>query len=950
VGLLPPASPFAVSHPVFQASTVPADQQADQSWSRSVSDTLTLSQKVAQLLVIQESPGLETNEVLERAVREGIGGIRICERSPLLQADYLNSLQYRARIPLLITQNTSCSHPSYRSETADILPLTALGAVQDGALVRSYTRMIGQRARLTGVHKIYGPEASTLGIFEQRAQETGPPLSVETDQLVSAYLEGVTASGLLSTAGLSPARHRSSAESYLLPVIGQSSGPSAPRAGVELLRESVPDITVAWPRPASAQTNLLGRLQESTSSSRVVTVDLSVSGRTYSRDELHRVAVEALRAGADQLVIRPNDRTVHRTLVQAIRDGVLSRSKVDSSVTSILQTKEARRLHERRDVDLNAVSEQTAPRHWTVMNREVSRRSLTLLSNPDRTVPLSPVSAGELLHVTLTEDSRAEDGRYFRRQLRSHSPSANVVHHVIDRSAGAQAYDRAIMDSTPYEAIVVSLFLQQNLSSRQRVLIEEMTARDLPVIVVNFGEPRLAADLNGPEAVLLAWAQSQPVQEVAAQALFGKTSVTGRLPFTISSRYPKGIGTKLEQQTLREGAPEEVGMRSRPLETIDRLLHGAVADSAFPGAALAIGRTGVLTKLRGYGYETYESSRPVTPESIFDLASLTKVVAPTTAAMKLYESGQLNLRAPVSEYWPAFAQHEKGDITIRHLLTHTSGLRPFYHPYTQVFATPFFEVTRPFTPFFRMEIQSRDDMFKFIARDTLQYDPGEQYRYSDLNMITLMHVIERVTGMNMGDYLQEHVFGPLGMNHTSYRGTGPAAMSPDVVPTEVDRTFRARLIRGEVHDEAAYIMGGTSGHAGLFSTASDLAVFAHMLLNGGTVHGKRILEPETIDRFTRPVAPDDHTRALGWDTKSPTGYSSSGELMGPNSFGHTGFTGTSFWIDPDQELFVILLTNRVHPTRANRGHISIRPEVADRAFRAIQGPADILISELLNLP
>ena len=208
-------------------------------------------------------------------------------------------------------------------------------------------------------------------------------------------------------------------------------------------------------------------------------------------------------------------------------------------------------------------------------------------------------------------------------------------------------------------------------------------------------------------------------------------------------------------------------------------------------------------------------------------------------------------------------------------------------------------------------------------------------------MITLALVIEEITDQDFAAYAETHIFEPLGMTRTGFRPT--ARTDPNVVPTEYDAVFRGRLIQGDVHDETAWILGGTAGHAGLFSTARDLAQFAHMLVNEGRVHGRPFLKPETIRLFTTAAAPGRHTRALGWDTKSPRGYSSAGRFFGPRSYGHTGFTGTSLWIDPDQKLFVILLSNRVHPSRENRRHIPVRADLADLAYQALQGEAEPLL-------
>ena len=347
------------------------------------------------------------------------------------------------------------------------------------------------------------------------------------------------------------------------------------------------------------------------------------------------------------------------------------------------------------------------------------------------------------------------------------------------------------------------------------------------------------------------------------------------------------------------------------LSVVDSLIYAAIADRAFPGAALAVGVAGEMTELKAYGSYTYRGRTPVTPESVFDMASLTKVIATSTVAMLLYEEGRIDLDAPVRYYVPEFSQNGKERVTIRHLLTHTSGLRPYIF-------------------FHEIGITDRDVVLDSIMADALVTKPDERSRYSDFSMIMLAIVIEQITGQDLASYAREHVFEPLGMHATGFRGTG----TPDttVVPTECDNYFRYRQLQGEVHDETAWILGGAAGHAGLFSSATDVARFASMMTRGGIVDGLQFLKPETIHMFTTAVDTSSHTRALGWDTKSPDGPSAAGDYFGARSYGHTGYTGTSMWIDPDRQLFVVLLTNRVFPTRKNTGHIDVRRAVADRIY------------------
>ncbi|MFL6201341.1 MAG: serine hydrolase domain-containing protein [Thermoanaerobaculia bacterium] len=332
----------------------------------------------------------------------------------------------------------------------------------------------------------------------------------------------------------------------------------------------------------------------------------------------------------------------------------------------------------------------------------------------------------------------------------------------------------------------------------------------------------------------------------------------------------------------------------REFAAVDRLLESYVERHAFPGGVLAVGDREGLIHVHPFGRLTYDAdARSVTAATIYDLASLTKVVATTTMAMILVDEGRLDLDRPVRE-----------GVTVRHLLTHSSGL-----PAT--------------APLYR-EIRGKAAYVERIQAMDLTYPPGSRSEYSDLGVILLGEILEQVAGQPLETFVQERVLGPLGMKDTMYRP--PPGLLPRIAPTEFD-PWRGRLVHGEVHDENAFAMGGIAPHAGLFGTAGDLARFAQMLLNGG------IVSRETIALFTRKAGIPGSDRALGWDTKSAEG-SSAGTLFSPNSFGHTGFTGTSIWIDPERGLYVILLTNRVHPTRENNLIREARPAVADAVVRA----------------
>ena len=358
-------------------------------------------------------------------------------------------------------------------------------------------------------------------------------------------------------------------------------------------------------------------------------------------------------------------------------------------------------------------------------------------------------------------------------------------------------------------------------------------------------------------------------------------------------------------------------MSADRLANIDRVVKRGLSAGGYPGAAVVVGRRGAAAFQRGYGRLGWTTGSPlVTPEeTIYDLASLTKVVGTTTAAMILYDEGRLDLDAPVITYLPTFGGGAKDRVTVRQLLTHHSGLPAGKQLWRQAL--------------------TRDQAKAIVLESQLVCNPGDCYIYSDLGADVLGWVVEAIAGQRLDQFLVDRVFQPLGMNDTEFNPS--MALVARIAPTEVTPP-RGYPLRGEVHDENAFALGGVAGHAGLFSTAADLAVFAQMMLNGGTYGGVRIVSDTAVSLFTARTA---GTRALGWDTADGDG--GSGEYLSSRAYGHTGFTGTSMWIDPDRDMFVILLTNRVHAARARRpGKVisDVRADLADAAALAVVDGVD----------
>ncbi len=345
---------------------------------------------------------------------------------------------------------------------------------------------------------------------------------------------------------------------------------------------------------------------------------------------------------------------------------------------------------------------------------------------------------------------------------------------------------------------------------------------------------------------------------------------------------------------------------------VDKTMEKAIADSIFPGAVLLFGIDNKFIYEKAYGNYTYDKSSPqMKLNTIFDLASVSKVVGTTSAAMILVERGKLNLDDKVIKYLPEFNNHGKDKITVRNLLLHNSGLAAF-KKYYDVYNTS-------------------EEVINDIMNTDLVYEPGTKYVYSDLGIITLQKVIEKITGMRLDKFLKKNLFEPLDMTRTMYNP--PDSLKNECAPTEIDTFFRMRPLQGEVHDERAYMLHGVAGHAGLFSTVEDLSHFVRMLINDGKYNGKHIIDAKIIEEWTDRQT-SQSSRGLGWDTKIDS-IAPCGKYFSNHSFGHTGYTGTSIWVDKDKKFFVILLSNRVYPTRKNRKIYPFRSLIHSIIYKSV---------------
>ena len=918
-------------------------------WVAQTLKKMTLDEKIGQMFAVWcyggflSAESLEYKDLLRDVEEKHIGSFAIqtqgsplgIERSQLYPTAVLvNTLQSHAKVPLLMAADFERGTSMRIDEGASFphaMAVAATGRPEDAYTMGKITAL---EAKAAGVPWIFAPDADVNNnpanpIINTRSFGEDP---VRVSEFVAAFVRGVEENGGLATAKHFPGHGDTSTDSHLdLPTVTSdrahlervelapfraaiAAGSSTIMTGhlaVPAL-DSDPDVPATM--SPKITTDLLRR--EMGFQGLVVTDALDMGGVTV-RYPPGEVAVRSILAGADVLLVPP----VLDAALEAVRDAVASgripMPRVDDAVTRVLRAKAKLGLNKSKLVDLDALPRNFDRPEFARAALDIADRGVTLLRDDQRILPLDATKPMRALLVAVSADNDAYPAEDLENEIRWRVDSLASVRMDI-RFVRAETAKLPPADS--YDVAIAAIFVRVadrkgsvGLPDDEAAVVDRLLATGKPVIVACFGSPYLVERFPAAKTWVAAFSTVDVAQRAVGRALFGQVPIAGRLPVNVPGVAPLGAGLDLRANPMKLRAGDAVA--DAKLKPAYDVLDRAVADHAFPGGVLAVGLHGEL-QVHAFGRQTYDAASPaVTADTIYDAASLTKAVVTTTLVAMQVEAGRIALDSPVARYvpeWNAGPNPEwRKRVTVRHLLTHSSGL-PAHKDYF-------------------LTIHSGREVLANISNESLEYEPGTKTVYSDLGFILLGEILERVTGRTVEQLARERIFGPLNMANTLFKP--PKTLVSRIAPTEDDATYRKRLLRGEVHDENAFAMGGVAGHAGMFATAPDLATFCQMLLNGAMYAHQRLLARGTLAQFVAPQPLAANTRTLGWLV--PTADSTSGRYFSPRSFGHLGFTGTSIWIDPDRQLFVILLTNRVYPTRANDKIAAVRPAVHDAVIEAL---------------
>lgn len=936
-------------------------QSAKTHWVDSVFQSLSQTEKIGQLMMITVPPDASAQDLLtiEEAIKSHeVGGVIFQQHTPVAQALVINRLQQLSPVPLLVGQDATWGLGTSLDSTLSMPRPLVLGALHNDSLVYRWGRLLASQLKQVGVNLCLGIMAEPYN--NVLAYRSFGEDSRNISRKATALMEGLQHEGVLGCALGFPITGLSVVEvQHGVPVLQPTLDSAQVYPYRQLFGRGLAAIMPESPGfPLFYQSKNLSRKNQLTSGSLAtlftggwIRRDLRYRGLAMVNISHVQVETDKYRAGeaealafqaGNDLLVNPQDiGSAIRKIKKLLRLNKVYRAQLDNSVRRILEAKfDAGLWHPRPLTTDNLVARLNLP-EAVLLQQQLYQSAITIARNTRDVLPIRHL---ENKHFAYLTTDAASPNNTFYNYLNKY---VGTAYFVANENTDLVELSDGLRDQ---EVIVVGVFPQTSKAMLQRLRrVLEQLPPTAHVVWCDFGHESfrdIAADLP---TVITAYTNATPTLEGVPQVIFGALPAQGALPIRYGA-LPAGTGVATSSlQRLRYSLPVDAGMDAEWLQRIDTIAHEAIRIGATPGCQVLVARQGKVIYQKAFGYYTYDKKIPVTNETIYDLASVTKVSATLQTAMFMYERGLIDLRKKVSVYLPELKKSNKKDITLLDMLTHQSGLAPFI---------PMWNLTvkdSTFLPMYYSRIRSeryplqvspnlfaapmiRDSVWGWIVRSKLGEKPARtpfSYRYSDLGFLILQHLAEKILNQPLDDFVHQNLYEPLGATTTGFNPLNRFS-STNIAPTEDDKIFRRTFISGTVHDERAAMMGGVAGHAGLFSNANDLAKLGQMLVQGGYYGGTQYYKPETVQYFSaRQFQPS--RRGIGWDKPAPGDWNSPTSLLvSPRTFGHTGFTGTCIWIDPEFDLVYIFLSNRVYPDRNNKlSNANIRSRIQDVIYQSI---------------
>ena len=929
----------------------PADVDTPEAdaWVEAQLKEMSPAERIGQLFVARVHSDGTAGRLpeIEALVREQhVGGLCFFSGTPEAQVEWTNQLQAAsAKTPLLVAMDAEWGVAMRFGEQFRRLPYPmTMGAANDTGVVREIGRETGRQLRRLGVHMSFAPVADLNSnpanpVIGRRSFGESP---LRAGAMAVAYARGLAQGGVLAVAKHYPGHGDTQVDSHVdLPVVRKSLAQLDTLelvpfrmlaqdgvAGIMTAHLAVPAIDNRPNRPASLSAAVTKEVLRKrwNYTGLIITDGLDMAGvaKHFSPGQ---AAVEALLAGNDLLLI-PKDIPAGIAAVQrAVKDKKLSRELIDQAVRRVLRAKYAAGLANYEPSEVEGAAEDVNLPRVDELSERLYRMATTIVRDRSVELPLVNVADTRAAVVSLGQGGLSD----WQRAVARYMPvSQELVPLDLNTARLAEWHSKL----ASFDLVFVGLHgLSYNAKKGyglQASYVELVRALSVKtrVVVVAFGSPYVLPQLAALDNVVVAYEDTPLAQKAAAEVVFGAAAATGSLPVSAGAGAAVGTGELAGHLgRLLYSLPGNAGFRESGLDRVDRLVNAAVQAHATPGGVLLAAHQGQVGYLRAYGHFTYDANAPaVDVNAVYDLASITKVAASTIAVMRLHEQGLVNVYDEIGQHLPLLANTNKSNLKIYDILAHQARLQawiPFFEQtvtsvggvktHVPGIYTPTSSVgySIPVTEKLYIADAWRDTIWGQIARSELL--GGRGYKYSDLGFYIMAELVRAKTGVGLDEYVEREFYRPLGLRTIGFRPLQRVGLQ-EVPPTEDDTYWRFGRVQGYVHDMGAAMLGGVSGHAGLFSNVSDLAVIGQMMLNEGYYGGRRYFKPETVRLFTSRH-PSSTRRGLGWDMAelSSRGSSNMSELASSRTFGHLGFTGTCMWADPETGVLFVWLTNRTYP-------------------------------------
>lgn len=920
-------------------------------WVDSVFSSLSVEEKIAQLFMIRTFSNKDKKyyEETERLIRDyNLGGLCFFQGGPVRQAKLTNRYQKIAKTPLFIAMDAEWGL-GMRLDSSFSFPFQmTLGSIENDSLLYEMGTEIASHLKQIGVQINFAP---VVDINNNPANPVINSRSFGEDKYdvtrkSIAYMNGLQDNGIIATAKHFPGHGDTDSDSHLtLPVITHNrqrldsielypfrelieNGLDA----VMIAHLFVPSIDDTPNTPTTMSVKVVNGLLKNDMEFKGLAItdalDMKGVANYYKPGELE---VKAFLAGNDILLLPQDVEVAIYAMIRALKDGTISEEMIDQRCKKILNYKYKAGLSNYKAVQTDSIYQKINTISNELITRKIYKEAITIVQNKNKIVPIKKLDTLKIATLSIGSPEVTP----FQQMLENYAP---MDHFNTLKKQTSNQDKKLIKKLSEYNLVIIGIHNTTIFPSRkfgisqESINLIENLADSVKVILASFSSPYSLKYYDVPEkfeSIIIGHQDRKTSNEICAQVIMGGLPAKGKLPVTTDKNFPLFTSIKTNDlQRLRYGIPEEEEINSESLLEIDSIVYLNIKKKAIPGCQILVAKDGNVIYQKSYGYHTYKKGSFVKNTDLYDLASVTKIAATTLSVMHLYDQGKLDVDYKLSWYLPYLVGTNKQEIIIRDMMAHQAGLKawiPFYVNTKTGSKLDKNLYSRNLNESHTVKVADRlyiSQKYKYVLIDTLINSDLRKrfdYKYSDLGFYLLNQTIENLTNKPLDVYTSDEFYNPLGLK---FMGFNPLNrfQEKEIVPTEKDNYFRNQLVHGYVHDPGAAMLGGVSGHAGLFSNSNDLAIVMQMLLQDGFYGGVQYLDPSTVKEFTKQQFPlNDNRRGIGFDKplfedkdRGPTCSS-----VSDYSYGHSGFTGTYTWVDPEYNLVYIFLSNRIYPTASN---------------------------------